>query len=60
MNLPESQVAGTRNEEEAFTQRLAAYRAANTEENTVLNFFDFQEIHPIVLGEPSRSTLSSA
>jgi len=39
MNLPEAEVAGTNNSEAEFTARLAAYRTANTEETTVLNYF---------------------
>lgn len=49
MTLPESAVSGTENSEEAFTSRLQAYRARNTEESTVLNYFDFREIHPVTL-----------
>lgn len=29
-----------------FLERLQAYRDNNTEDNTVLNFFDFFEVHP--------------
>ncbi|KAI9325435.1 hypothetical protein DFJ73DRAFT_801962 [Zopfochytrium polystomum] len=46
MNLPESAVAGTKNAEEALIKRLEEFRAANTEENTVLNYYDELEIHP--------------
>ncbi|XP_074647604.1 adenylate kinase 7-like [Tubulanus polymorphus] len=46
MNLPESVVAGTHNTEDGLTRRLADYRAANTEDETVLNYFDELEIHP--------------
>ncbi|KAJ3295038.1 Adenylate kinase 7 [Borealophlyctis nickersoniae] len=49
MNLPESAIAGTKNSEEALTRRLEDFRAANTEENTVLNYFDELEIHPFVV-----------
>ncbi|EDO36546.1 predicted protein [Nematostella vectensis] len=46
MNLPESVVAGTHNTEEGLMRRLSEYRAVNTEDETVLNFFDELEIHP--------------
>ncbi|KAJ3043877.1 Adenylate kinase 7 [Rhizophlyctis rosea] len=47
MKLPESAIAGTRNSEEALVRRLEEFRTANTEENTVLNYFDELEIHPL-------------
>lgn len=46
MNLPESVVAGTHNTEEGLMRRLAEFRASNTEDETVLNYFDELEIHP--------------
>ncbi|XP_068730218.1 adenylate kinase 7-like isoform X1 [Montipora capricornis] len=46
MNLPESVVAGTHNTEEGLMRRLADFRAINTEDETVLNYFDELEIHP--------------
>jgi len=46
MNLPESVVAGTHNTEEGLMRRLAEFRAINTEDETVLNYFDELEIHP--------------
>ena len=50
MNLPEIIVAGTHNTEEGLTRRLAAYHAVNTEDETVLNYFDSLEIHPENIG----------
>lgn len=47
INLPESVVAGTHNTEEGFTRRLTEFRRINTEDNTVLNYFDELEFHPI-------------
>ncbi|KAI9209622.1 uncharacterized protein BJ171DRAFT_560904 [Polychytrium aggregatum] len=47
MALPESAIAGTKNAEEALVRRLEEFRAMNTDENTVLNYFDELEIHPI-------------
>jgi adenylate kinase len=49
MALPEEQLVNTKNSEEALTARLDKFRTENTDEVTVLNFFDEQEIHPIVL-----------
>ncbi|XP_045187456.1 adenylate kinase 7-like [Mercenaria mercenaria] len=46
MNLPESEVVNTHNTEEGLMRRLEAFRNANTEEDTVLNYFDELEIHP--------------
>ncbi|KAI8824357.1 uncharacterized protein EV422DRAFT_519852 [Fimicolochytrium jonesii] len=48
MHLPES-AAGTKNSEEALTRRLEEYRTHNTDETTVLNFFDEAEVHPFVV-----------
>lgn len=50
MNLPESEVVNTHNTEEGLVRRLEAYRNANTEEETVLNYFDELEIHPEEMG----------
>lgn len=50
MSLPESEVAGTHNNEEGLNRRLARYRSDNTEDNTVVNYFDLQEIHPVYIG----------
>ncbi|XP_063679451.1 adenylate kinase 7-like isoform X3 [Bolinopsis microptera] len=46
MNLPESVVAGTHNTEDLFLKRLAEFRAINTDDQTVLNYFDELEVHP--------------
>ena len=51
MNLPENVVADTHNTEEGLKRRLEEYKAANTEDETVLNFFDEVEIHPEKIGE---------
>ena len=51
MNLPENVVAGTHNTEEGLVRRLADYRALNTEDETVLNYFDEFEIHPEKIGK---------
>ncbi|WAR18490.1 KAD7-like protein [Mya arenaria] len=47
MNLPESQVVDTHNTEEGLVRRLEAYRSINTEDETILNYFDELEFHPI-------------
>ncbi|KAJ8331256.1 hypothetical protein O5D80_000811 [Batrachochytrium dendrobatidis] len=49
MKLPEASISGTRNSEEALTKRLEEYRKVNTDETTVLNYFDEQEVHPTII-----------
>lgn len=51
MALPEAEVADTDNAETAFVQRLQVYRAANNEDASVLNFFDFHEVNCVTLGK---------
>lgn len=46
MNLPESVVHGTHNDEEGLMKRLELYRSLNNDEETVLNYFDEKEFHP--------------
>jgi len=46
MNLPETAVTGTHNTEEGLHRRLTDFRNTNTEDETVLNYFDELEIHP--------------
>ncbi len=50
MNLPENVVTGTHNTEEGLMRRLTDYRTINTEDETVLNYFDELEIHPEKIG----------
>ena len=50
INLPEIVVVGTHNTDEAFSRRLNDYRAINTDEDTVLNYFDELEFHPERIG----------
>ena len=50
INLPEIVVVGTHNVDESFTRRLTEYRAINTDEETVLNYFDELEFHPERIG----------
>uniref|UniRef100_A0A3B3R7T4 Adenylate kinase 7a n=1 Tax=Paramormyrops kingsleyae TaxID=1676925 RepID=A0A3B3R7T4_9TELE len=50
LNLPESVVQGTHYAQERFLQHLASYRDINTEDETVLNYFDELEIHPEHIG----------
>ncbi|XP_069921713.1 adenylate kinase 7 isoform X4 [Oryctolagus cuniculus] len=47
MNLPESVVAGTHYSQDRFLRALSNYRDINTEDETVFNYFDEIEIHPI-------------
>ncbi|KAL8611092.1 hypothetical protein ACOMHN_064382 [Nucella lapillus] len=46
MNLPEAVVAGTHNTEKELMRRLVEFRNNNSEEDTVLNYFDELEFHP--------------
>eukprot|EP01135_Chromosphaera_perkinsii_P001293 Nk52_evm20s164 gene=Nk52_evmTU20s164 len=61
MNLPESEVSDTHNTEETFLRRLEYFRSSNSEDETVLNFFDELEIHPIVINvDQSEEDILSA
>ena len=51
MNLPEKLIEGTHNTEEKLNKRLTIFRENNTEDVTVLNYFDELEVHPYVMGE---------
>ena len=51
MNLPETSVSGTHNTEEGLQRRLVEYRNLNTDDETVLNYFDELEIHPEHIGK---------
>ncbi|XP_021148183.1 adenylate kinase 7 isoform X1 [Columba livia] len=46
INLPEKIVAGTHYTQDRFLQSLNLFRESNTDDNTVLNYFDELEIHP--------------
>ncbi|VFV33444.1 adenylate kinase 7 [Lynx pardinus] len=50
MNLPESIVAGTHYSQDRFLRSLGSYHNINTEDETVFNYFDEIEIHPIHIG----------
>ncbi|KAM9202440.1 adenylate kinase 7 isoform 2-T2 [Dugong dugon] len=47
MNLPESLVAGTHYTQDRFLRALSNYRDISTDDETLLNYFDELEIHPI-------------
>lgn len=49
MNLPEEIVQGTHNTEEGFLRRLAQFNQMRSEEDTVIHWFDEQEIDPIIV-----------
>ena len=51
MNLPENVVAGTHNSEEGLQRRLLEFRTLNSDDETVLNYFDELEIHPEHIGK---------
>ena len=46
MHLKEIVVTGTHNTEEGLQRRLVDYRSMNSDDETVLNYFDELEIHP--------------
>ncbi|NXL02937.1 KAD7 kinase, partial [Mesembrinibis cayennensis] len=46
INLPERIVAGTHYTQDRFLQSLNLFRELNTDDRTVLNYFDELEIHP--------------
>ncbi|KAI8618987.1 hypothetical protein BC830DRAFT_1226450 [Chytriomyces sp. MP71] len=54
MNLPEASAADTKNSEEALLRRLEEFRVSNTDETTVLNYFDELEIHPFSIAITSN------
>lgn len=58
MNLSEKQVSGTHNTEEGLQRRLVEYRAINTDDETVCNYFDELEIHPEHIGNMFFTTLT--
>ena len=57
MNLVEAVVADTHNTEEGLKKRLAEYKNANAEDETVLNYFDELEFHPEKIGKFEHDTL---
>uniref|UniRef100_A0A4W3JD38 Adenylate kinase 7a n=1 Tax=Callorhinchus milii TaxID=7868 RepID=A0A4W3JD38_CALMI len=62
MNLAESEVAGTHYTQEKFLRHLAKYRDTNTEDETLLNFFEEIEVHPVHIDitkdtDPSNTAL---
>ncbi|NWX54622.1 KAD7 kinase, partial [Promerops cafer] len=62
IKLPESEVAGTHYTEGQFLQILKRFRKLNTDDKTVLNYFDELEIHPhfidIAVYEDSENRLT--
>ncbi|KFQ39472.1 Adenylate kinase 7, partial [Mesitornis unicolor] len=49
INLPEKVVAGTHYTQDRFLQSLHTFRDLNTDDKTVLNYFDELEIHPQII-----------
>nr|XP_045011411.1 adenylate kinase 7 isoform X3 [Jaculus jaculus] len=49
INLPESVVAGTHYSQDRFLRALSNYRDINTDDETVFNYFDEIEVHPIYI-----------
>ena len=58
MNLPEAVVSGTHNTEKHLLRRLRDYRTVNTDDDTVLNYFDELEFHPEKIGKLSSQSFS--
>ncbi|NXD34417.1 KAD7 kinase, partial [Copsychus sechellarum] len=62
INLPEMKAAGSRYTEDQFLQSLRHFRKLNTDDVTVLNYFDELEIHPqfidIAVYEDSENSLT--
>lgn len=50
INLPERIVAGTHYTQDQFVPSLSLFREFNTDDTTVLNYFDELEIHPQFIG----------
>ncbi|XP_071601766.1 adenylate kinase 7 [Heliangelus exortis] len=49
INLPEKIVAGTHYTQDRFLPSLSQFREINTDDKTVLNYFDELEIHPLLI-----------
>lgn len=49
MSLPEEVVQGTHNTEEGFLRRLVQFNQMRSEEDTVIHWFDEQEIDPMIV-----------
>ncbi|NWH31606.1 KAD7 kinase, partial [Chloropsis hardwickii] len=64
IKLPEREVAGTHYTEDQFLQDLKRFRKLNTDDVTVLNYFDELEIHPqfidLAVYEDSENRLAVA
>ncbi|RKO96361.1 hypothetical protein CAUPRSCDRAFT_8226, partial [Caulochytrium protostelioides] len=59
MAQPESALAGTRQTEDVLMKRLDEWRALNTDDNTILNWFDEMEIHPLIINLDSPTLRST-
>jgi len=61
MALPETDVAGTHNDESGLTRRMVKYRQDNLEDVTVLNYFvDLEVYHTSIAAENSGTPLERA
>ena len=49
MSMDQKDVEGTHNDEDGFRRRLTEWREANTEVNTVINFYEESDIDPLVI-----------
>uniref|UniRef100_A0AAR2L749 Nucleoside-diphosphate kinase n=1 Tax=Pygocentrus nattereri TaxID=42514 RepID=A0AAR2L749_PYGNA len=59
-NLPQSVAEEMHYTQDEFLQRLSTFREANTEDDTVLNYFDELEIHPEHIGDNIDDTENRA
>ncbi|KAJ9599412.1 hypothetical protein L9F63_010103 [Diploptera punctata] len=49
MDLPEKEIQGTNYTEENMIRRVTKFRESNTDDETVLNYFDELEVHPFLI-----------
>ncbi|PSN35198.1 Adenylate kinase 7 [Blattella germanica] len=58
MDLPEREVQGTIYTVENMVERVAKFRENNSDDQTVLNYFDELEVHPMLIdAENDKSSL---
>lgn len=56
MKMPESVIVENNYTEDILTRRLEEFRAINTDENSILNFFDEIEVHPLIINVEKNDT----
>lgn len=55
LQLPESEINPVKTSEEAFLRRLEDFRRNDTDEKSVLNFFDLHDVYPITYAVETQS-----